>query len=112
MKFDPAKGPVTFHAEASLLPVLLTETEKLRDYKYLCNEQLASKLKGLLMEKRIKKFLGEDFKYEKNINDVIKKLQENRKSAGTWGWWKDSDEELWISLHAIEAMIDAQKAGY
>lgn len=112
IKFDPAKGAVTFRAEASVLPALLVETERLRDYKYLCNEQLASKLKGLLMEKRVKKFLGEDFKYEKNINDVIKKLQENRKSAGTWGWWKDSDEELWISLHAVEALIDAQKAGY
>ncbi|MEP6613916.1 MAG: alpha-2-macroglobulin family protein, partial [Mucilaginibacter sp.] len=112
LKFDPAKGPVTLHAEASVLPALMEETQKLRTYKYLCNEQLASKLKGLLMEKRIKKFLGEDFKYEKNINEVIKKLQENRKTQGTWGWWKDSDEELWISLHVIEALVDAQKDGY
>ncbi|MCO5946986.1 alpha-2-macroglobulin family protein [Mucilaginibacter flavidus] len=112
LKFDAAKGPVTFHAEASVLPALMAETEKLRTYKYLCNEQLASKLKGLLMEKRIKKFLGEDFKYEKNINEVIKKLQENRKSQGTWGWWKDSDEELWISLHVIESLVEAQKDGY
>ncbi|MES2113172.1 MAG: carboxypeptidase-like regulatory domain-containing protein [Bacteroidota bacterium] len=112
LKFDAAKGPVTFRAEASVVPVLLSETEKLRNYKYLCNEQLASKLKGLLMEKHIKKFLGEDFKYEKNINQVIKMLQDNRKTQGTWGWWKDSDEELWISLHVVEALIDAQKDGY
>ncbi|MFB0496836.1 TonB-dependent SusC/RagA subfamily outer membrane receptor [Mucilaginibacter sp. OAE612] len=112
MKFDPALGPVTFRAEASVLPALTEETRKLREYKYLCNEQLASKLKGLLMERHIKKFLGEEFKYERNIKDVIKKLQENRKSNGTWGWWKDSNEELWISLHVVEALIDAQKEGY
>ncbi|MBB6110151.1 TonB-dependent outer membrane receptor, SusC/RagA subfamily, signature region [Mucilaginibacter lappiensis] len=112
LKFDPTLGPITFHAENSVLPALMEETQKLRDYKYLCNEQLASKLKGLLTEKRIKKFLGEDFKYGKNITEVIKKLQENRKSTGTWGWWKDTNEELWISLHAIEALIDAQKEGY
>ncbi|QEC79439.1 alpha-2-macroglobulin family protein [Mucilaginibacter ginsenosidivorax] len=112
LKFDPAMGPVTFRAEASVLPTLAEETRKLREYKYLCNEQLASKLKGLLAEKRIKKFLGEDFKYEKNIKDVIKKLQENRRSNGTWGWWKDTDEELWISLHAVGALLDAQKEGY
>jgi hypothetical protein len=41
-------GPVTFRAEASVLPTLNEETRKLREYKYLCNEQLASKLKGLL----------------------------------------------------------------
>ncbi|MDB5149848.1 MAG: hypothetical protein JWQ57_3868, partial [Mucilaginibacter sp.] len=112
MKFDPALGPVTFRAEASVLPVLTEETRKLREYKYLCNEQLASKLKGLLMERHIKKFLGEEFKYERNIKEVIKKLQENRKSNGTWGWWKDTNEELWISLHAIEALLNAQAEGY
>ncbi|MGF7074857.1 carboxypeptidase-like regulatory domain-containing protein [Mucilaginibacter sp. 3215] len=112
IKFDPALGPVTFRAEASVLPALTEETRKLREYKYLCNEQLASKLKGLLMERHIKKFLGEEFKYERNIKEVIKKLQENRKSNGTWGWWKDSNEELWISLHVVEALIDAQKEGY
>ncbi|MFC0516425.1 carboxypeptidase-like regulatory domain-containing protein [Mucilaginibacter angelicae] len=112
MKFDPALGPVTFRAEASALPVLAEETRKLREYKYLCNEQLASKLKGLLMERHIKKFLGEDFKYGKNIQEVIKKLQENRRSNGTWGWWKDTNEELWISLHAIEALLNAQADGY
>jgi len=86
LKFDPALGAITFHAENSVLPALMEETQKLRDYKYLCNEQLASKLKGLLSERRIKKFLGEEFKYGKNITEVIKKLQENRKSTGTWGW--------------------------
>jgi TonB-dependent SusC/RagA subfamily outer membrane receptor len=112
LKFDPALGLVTLHAENSVLPALMEETRKLRDYKYLCNEQLASKLKGLLTEKRIKKFMSEEFKYGKNITEVIKKLQENRKSTGTWGWWKDTDEELWISLHAVEALLDAQKEGY
>jgi len=112
MNFDPTLGPVTLRAEASVLPVLAEEAKHLREYRYLCNEQLASKLKGLLAEKRIRTYLGEPFKYEKNILDVIDKLQENRRSQGTWGWWKDTDEELWISLHAIEALTGAQKAGY
>lgn len=112
LRFDPALGPVTFRAEASALPALADEARKLRDYKYLCNEQLASKLKGLLAEKRIKSFLGEPFKYEKNLLDIIKKLQENRRATGTWGWWKDTSEELWISLHAVEALLDAKSLGY
>jgi TonB-dependent SusC/RagA subfamily outer membrane receptor len=112
LKFDPAMGPVTFRAEASVLPALAEEAAKLREYKYLCNEQLASKLIGLLVEKRIKTRLNEPFKYEKNVLDIIKKLQENRKTTGTWGWWKDSNEELWISLHTIEALADAKSMGY
>ncbi|MES2062244.1 MAG: carboxypeptidase-like regulatory domain-containing protein [Bacteroidota bacterium] len=112
LRFDPAMGPVTFRAEASVLPALAEEAAKLRAYKYLCNEQLASKLIGLLVEKRIKTRLNEPFKYEKNVLDIIKKLRENRKTTGTWGWWKDSNEELWISLHAIEALVDAKSMGY
>lgn len=111
-KFDPTLGPVTFRAEASVLPALAEEAMKLREYKYLCNEQLASKLKGLLAEKRIKTKLNEPFKYEKNVLDIIKKLQDNRKTSGAWGWWKDSNEELWISLHAVEALVDAKSMGY
>ncbi|RYU86576.1 hypothetical protein EWM62_18150 [Mucilaginibacter terrigena] len=112
LKFDPALGPVIFRAEASMLPALADEAMRLREYKYLCNEQLASKLKGLLVEKRIKAQFNEPFKYEKNIGEIIKKLQENRKTSGAWGWWKDSSEELWISLHAVEALVDAKSMGY
>jgi TonB-dependent SusC/RagA subfamily outer membrane receptor len=112
LKFDPNLGKVTFRAEASILPVLTDETERLRNYEYLCNEQLASKLKGLLIQKRIKTYLGEPFKWDKNVIQIIKKLQESRKAEGTWGWWKDSDEEIWISLHAIEALVEAGKEGY
>lgn len=112
MKFDPTLGKVTFHAEASLLPTLSREAEKLRNYKYLCNEQLASKLIGLLTEKHIASFLNEPFRYEKNIKEIITKIQQNRKPNGLWGWWKDTDEELWISLHAVDALLDAQNDGY
>jgi TonB-dependent SusC/RagA subfamily outer membrane receptor len=112
MRFDPSLGRVTFHAEASLLPVLLNEAEKLRDYKYLCNEQLASKLKGLLVEKQVSTYLCQPFKYEKNVHEAIRKIEENRRSGGGWGWWKDTDEELWISLHAVEALEDARNMGY
>lgn len=112
MHFDNGLGKVTLHAEASVLPTLLAETDKLRDYKYLCNEQLASKLKGLLMEKRIKTFLGEPFKHDKNINDVIRLINENCGQQGLWGWWKGTQDELWISLHVIEALLDADHAKY
>jgi TonB-dependent SusC/RagA subfamily outer membrane receptor len=111
-RFDPTLGPVTFRAEASLLPALLRETERLRNYQYLCNEQLASKLKGLLAEKRIRAYLNEPFKWDRNVKELINKLQANRLSNGTWGWWKDSADELWISLHAVEALLDADQMGY
>ncbi|RCH56360.1 hypothetical protein DJ568_00425 [Mucilaginibacter hurinus] len=112
MQFDTRLGPVTFHAEASILPVLLAETSQLRDYKYLCNEQLASKLKGLMAEKRINAYLRQPFAHDKYVKELIKKLQESRSNTGLWGWWQNSNDELWISLHAVEALLDAQSQGY
>lgn len=110
--FDKTLGQVTLRAEASLFPALLDEMEKLRSYEYLCNEQLASKLKALLMEKTVRKYLGDDFKEEKHIREILSKLQSNRRPEGTWGWWQNSSEELWISLHVVESLLQAQKQGY
>lgn len=111
-KFDANLGKVTLRAESSVFPILLDEMEKLRNYEYFCNEQLASKLKGLLLEKTVRKYLNEDFKGEKNIKDLIRKLQNNSRPEGTWGWWQNSNTEYWISLHVVEALLEAQKQGY
>lgn len=110
--FDKALGKVSFRAEASVLPVLLDETERLRNYEYLCHEQIASKIKGLLVQKRIKAILKEPFEHDQLVKKLIKKLDEGRRDDGTWGWWKDSPAELWISLHALESYMEAEKAGY
>lgn len=106
------KGPVTVRAEASVFPVLLDEMRHLRDYEYLCNEQLASKLKSLLLEKKLRNYLQESFKYEKHIIDVIKRLNENKTMQHLWGWWQGTAEEPWISLHVVEALLMAEEQGY
>ncbi|TCD08505.1 hypothetical protein EZ449_11720 [Pedobacter frigidisoli] len=110
--FDKNLGKVTLRAESSVFPTLLDEMTKLRNYEYLCNEQLASKLKSLLLEKRVRQFLTEPFTREKDIVFILKKLQQTKKPQGTWGWWQNSDEQIWISLHVVEALLQAEKQGY
>ncbi len=110
--FSKDKGPGTVRAEASVFPVLLDEMRHLRDYEYLCNEQLASKLKSLLLEKKLRTYLKEPFKYEKHIIDVIKRLNENKTMQYLWGWWQGTAEEPWISLHVVEALLMAEEQGY
>jgi TonB-dependent SusC/RagA subfamily outer membrane receptor len=110
--FTPEYGKVTVRAESSVFPVLLEEFDRISNYEYLCNEQLASKLKALLLEKEVRIFLGETFKKEKRIKELLKLLQNNKRSDETWGWWQNSKEELWISLHVVEAMLLAEKQGY
>ncbi|HEU4471159.1 MAG TPA: alpha-2-macroglobulin family protein [Flavisolibacter sp.] len=111
LQFDPALGEITIHAEASLFPVLLDEMEKIRKYKYLCNEQLASKLKALLMQKKVCALMKKDFKWESAIVDIISRLNNNRTGV-LWGWWTSNEAAPWISLHVAEALLWAEKEGY
>ncbi|MCF3108049.1 TonB-dependent receptor plug domain-containing protein [Niabella sp. CC-SYL272] len=111
-RFDKDKGIGTVRAETSVFPVLLDEMKRLRDYEYLCNEQLASKLKSLLLEKKLRGYLQEPFPYEKHILAVLKKLDENKSVDGLWGWWQGTAVEPWISLHVAEALLEAQRQGY
>jgi hypothetical protein len=112
LQTTPGLKEATLRAEASTLDVLLSETEHLRTYEYLCNEQLASKLKALLAEKQIRSYLKQPFKWDDDIKDIIKKLQESRNTDGTWGWWKGTGTEMWITQHVIKALFAATSQGY
>jgi len=112
LSFVPDKGPVTVYAASSLLPILLDEIDHIRDYEYLCNEQLASKLLALLEQRKIDSILKKPFTGDKNIYEIISRLLRTRRPDGLWGWWNDDEPRLWISLHVTEALLAAEKAGY
>jgi len=112
LKVDPSLGTVTLYAETSGLELFLREIDRVDNYPYLCNEQMASKIKVLLSKKRIMALLGKEFKEEKNITGLIGKLEKNRNPEGLWGWWNTSQTELWISGQALSALLDAEEAGY
>lgn len=113
-KLDMKKdsGIIKLYAEASLLPVFYAETESIRNYEYLCNEQLASKLKAMLVQKRIDEYYKRAFKGEKNIKDLINRLNKSRSTGNLWGWWTGTQPAIWISLHVVEALLDAERSGY
>lgn len=112
ISFKQPVQEVKIYAEASVLPVLLDEIEKLRTYEYLCNEQLASKLKAMLLKKKVYSYLGKPFKEEKNIEELINNLNQKKSKGSLWGWWNSTDPEPWISQHVIEALQLAEKEGY
>lgn len=107
----PYNTPVTIYAEAAVLPVLMDEIAKVQNYKYLCNEQLASKLKAFLLEKKIAGFLKQDFKKDKDIRDIIGRLLQGKAGAG-WGWWKNAPASPWITKHVMEALMVAKEQRY
>jgi TonB-dependent SusC/RagA subfamily outer membrane receptor len=112
LQFDSTLGTVSLYARADILNVIEDEISHLIKYKYSCNEQLASKLKALLAERNIAYFRGEKFKHDNEVEKLIRLLKKNQKENGLWGWWKNSDESLWISLHILEAITHAEQLGY
>ncbi|MBC8111433.1 MAG: carboxypeptidase-like regulatory domain-containing protein, partial [Verrucomicrobia bacterium] len=112
LDFDPKLGKVHLYARANVLDILLEEIGHLKNYEYLCNEQTASKLKAYLAEKRIKKHLGQAFEFDKDVMKLVRKLEDGQKKEGTWGWWKDTPEAMWVTAHACEALLQAKEMGY
>lgn len=112
LKVDPSLGTTTLYAEASSLDLFLREIDRVEKYPYLCNEQMASKIKALLSKKHMMVMLGKEFKEDKKLTGLIGKLEKNKNSEGLWGWWNTAPTELWISKQALTALLDAEAAGY
>jgi uncharacterized protein YfaS (alpha-2-macroglobulin family) len=112
LTFDKNLGKVTVYAEANIVNVILDELKHLRIYGYWCNEQLSSKLKGMLWERIIYKQLNKPYPYEKDIRKMIKLLEERRNTDSLWGWWQNCETQWWITAQVAEALLQAKKDGF
>lgn len=85
----------------------------LTGYRYLCNEQLASKLIGLLAYQRIMQQQGEQVKVDKKVTTIIRRLVSNRNKQKLWSWWGNTEyTSYWMSAHILNALKMAKDAGY
>lgn len=109
---NPALGSVTLHAQSTAIQSFLDEIERIDRYPYFCNEQIASKIKALLLKKRILPMLGKEFKEDNKVRNLIRRLEKNKNSENLWGWWNQDKTELWISGQIVEAMLDAESDGF
>jgi TonB-dependent SusC/RagA subfamily outer membrane receptor len=105
------EGSIECYAENNTLGVLLEEIEYLKEYPYYCMEQTASKLSGLLTEKKIREQLHEKFDGEKTIQLLITKLQKNQSFEGGWSWWEDGRPNLFITQYVVHALLPIRSEG-
>lgn len=112
LNFDNKSGKVNLYAQADLLDVLLDEISYLKSYPYECNEQLASRLRALLLEKKISAYKNEKFKSEREIPKTIRKLVGHQNADGSWNWWNTGEGNVWVTLHIARSLDQAQKEGF
>lgn len=85
----------------------------LTGYQYLCNEQLASKLIGLLTYQQYMQGIGEKAKGDKAIRTIIRQLTNHQNKHQLWSWWGNSENtSFWMSAHILRALKMAKDAGY
>lgn len=95
------------------LDVYAQDVRYLLHYKYDCNEQLASKLIGLLNHKLIATYEGKLFRYDKDVNRIVRRLLRNQNNEFLWSWWDISPAtSYWMSAHILRALRAAKDAGY
>ncbi|QHL87576.1 TonB-dependent receptor plug domain-containing protein [Nibribacter ruber] len=112
LTFDARKGPVRLYAQSNLVQVMQDEINYLHRNEYWCNEQAASKLKGLLWKKRIQEGQGQPFAHDRMVRRLIKHLEKTQQPDGAWSWWTKGPTHVWISQHATQALIMAQQETY
>ncbi|MBC9934304.1 alpha-2-macroglobulin family protein [Chitinophaga qingshengii] len=104
-------GDTKVYIAGSLLPVMADEIDRLKRYTYNCNEQMASKVVALLLDKQLCIYEQRTFHGEKQLQQLLRKLTGNQYLGG-WGWWNKQEPVYWISQHVTRALLMAEKAGY
>lgn len=93
--------------------VYLDAAHYLRDYRYDCNEQLASKLIGLLNLKLYAEYNGTRFDHDRQVNRIVRRLTDNRNEKQLWSWWGNSPSTShWISARVLHSLKMARDYGY
>lgn len=110
----PGKDSLHLVIMASLTDVLDKEIEIVRDYGYLCNEQMASKVLAFINKEQIDKALGRPFKLKDRnyVQRLLNKLVQNQNNDNLWGWWSNSNTVPWITTHVMNVLFAAKQAGY
>lgn len=88
------------------------EINELKNYSYGCTEQTTSKLRAMLAEKNIAATLKLSFTGDKEIKQLIKRLEVLKNNKGTWGWWENAYEDYWLTMYVIKTLNEARLAGY
>lgn len=111
-RFQPEYGPVRLYAREGMLRAFLSDIQYLKNYPYGCNEQTASRLLALLLEKDIKEKLGQAWAGAPGILETMGKLQRAQNPDGSWGWWPAGSANSWMSVYVLKALARAAEAGY
>jgi uncharacterized protein YfaS (alpha-2-macroglobulin family) len=109
----PENGTLHVELMDNQLDIYSQDVYYLLNYKYACNEQLASKLIGLINHKLWMQYEGKPFNFDNDVYRIIGRLLKNQNQEFLWSWWNvSSNTSYWMSAHILRALKYAKDAGY
>lgn len=111
---DIANTTTSITLAPSLMANVLTALESLVSYPYGCSEQTTTKLMTAILAREVgvleKALKNDDF----DMNDIVEKaytrLAELQLYDGAWGWWRNSNPQLYVTAYIAEALGRSQQA--
>jgi TonB-dependent SusC/RagA subfamily outer membrane receptor len=98
-------GETEMYIQNNTMDVLVNELDHLQRYPYYCMEQIASKVKGYMMEKKIREMLKQNFTHQRDMQRLLEKLQKSQHYDGGWSWWEQGNTDLYITNYILQAML-------
>jgi hypothetical protein len=109
------QSTVTLSLAPTLMGNVLGALESLVGYPYGCSEQTATKLMAALIAKDagvLESALKDD---DYDMTDITKKaierLTELQLENGSWGWWRDSQTQNYVTAYVAETLGRGQQVG-
>lgn len=103
-------GTIQFHN--SLFEKIEAVVQALHQYEFGCVEQTASKLKACIIQDRLQRKLSLPSKFNKEIYQLLARLQDMQLNNGSFGWWRNYAANDRMSIYVMENAFDAMQAGY
>lgn len=104
-----AKKVIVHNTEQQLI---LERIKALKNYRYGCNEQTASKLSALVLERSILEELGQVVGNGKSVAKMISRLSKTQRVNGSWGWWQNGSSDPWMTMYIVEVLGKAESNGF
>ncbi|MGD1993541.1 MAG: Ig-like domain-containing protein [Anaerolineae bacterium] len=116
-RYDDRRGELSLRIDPSLAAGMRDGLDYLEHFEYECTEQTVSRFLPNVLTYRALQDLGiEDPELEAKLPGLVEegldRLYRQQHSDGGWGWWVDTESNVYITAYVVFAMDKAQEAGF
>lgn len=112
---DKQKSLITLSLAPSLYGSLLPSMQYLIHYPYGCVEQITSTFVPAIIAKQNPDMYGEYLKDEDLDTDIkagVLKLSDMQKPDGGWSWWRQLNDNSFITAYVVEYLSNVRDLGF